>query len=104
VTQPLSFRKAFWLFLRNSSPHAQFPPGFSKETGIGEAAALACIVIGFFAGVPLTLGFAWLLTPWLIDFFWPLFVVVVAAFFILAQGTVTYTAYRVCHQRCYPAA
>ncbi|QSX74719.1 hypothetical protein HIV01_016355 [Lysobacter arenosi] len=104
MTRPLSFRKAFWLFLRNSSPNAPFQPDFARQTGISEVAATACILLGFFAGVPLTLGFARLLIPWLVDFFVPLFVLTVIAFFILVQGAATYAAYRAWHRRCYPAA
>jgi hypothetical protein len=93
IRQPLPFREAFWLFLRNS--RRTFEPDFADRAGIGEGAATVCILAGFFAAVPVMVGCAGILIPWLVDFFWPLFIVVVAACFLLAQGCVTYAAYRI---------
>jgi hypothetical protein len=101
VRHPLPFRIAFWQFFRNSSPRVPFSPAFLDSIGIGAGAATTCIIIGLFGAVPVSLGFAYLVTN-VLGLLWPL--VVLPALFILCQGSITYLAYRVWFRCCYPAA
>ena len=101
MKHPLPFRKAFGLFLRNTSPSVSFSPESLRLLGIGDAAATACILVGLLGSVPIILGAAFLALR-VVDSPWPL--VAVPPFFILCQGGITYLAYRLWHRRCYPAA
>lgn len=104
MQDPLPFRQAFALFLRNARRYSPPEADFGRKLGIGESAAFFCMLFGFSIAGALTVALAWVLARPLIDFSLPLFIVALVVFFIAAHGTLSYVAYRAWHRHCYPEA
>jgi len=91
ATQPIPFRKAFWLFFRNSSPNVPYSQDFLDATDLSPWAATACILLGMFAAALIVLGATFFVLK-LTGSLWPLLAFLPVYF--LCQGAITYLAYR----------
>ena len=104
VKKPVPICQAFGIFLRNSRRSGAPDPDFGERLGIGEGAASLCLLFGLSISSSITAVIAWLLVRFSTNLSWSLFIVVMAAFFVLAHVSLCYAAYRFWFSRCYPRA